>query len=153
MERISSGQTFFIKRIFPAFWFGFFALFLVAGATTGVWKKEPVFIIQPLFMAAIGYFLFRKLVWDLVDEVRDGGNYLLVRKGNVEERVALTNVMNVNSSQFTNPRRITLRLRASGKLGDEIVFIPKASFQLNPFARNAVAEALIQRVDRLRNPS
>ena len=153
MERISSGQTFFIKRIFPAFWFGFLALFLVIGAATGAWRKEPVFVIQPLLMAAFGFFLFRKLLWDLADEVRDGGNYLLVRRGSVEERIALASVMNVDSSQFTNPRRITLRLRAASKLGDQIVFIPKTSFQLNPFARNPVAEALILRIDRLRNPT
>jgi hypothetical protein len=153
MERISSGQTFFIKRIFPAFWFGFLALFLVIGAATGVWRKEPVFVIQPLLMAAFGFFLFRKLLWDLADEVRDGGNYLLVRRGSVEERIALASVMNVDSSQFTNPRRITLRLRSASKLGDQIVFIPKTSFQLNPFARNPVAEALILRIDRLRNPT
>jgi hypothetical protein len=151
MEQISSSQTFFMKRVFPAFWFGFLAVFLLVGAATGAWKKEPVFVIQPVLMAAFGYFLFRKLIWDLADEVRDGGNFLLVRKGGVEERVALADVMNVDSSQFTNPRRITLRLRRPGKLGNEVVFIPRSSFQINPFARNPTAEALIQRIDRLRN--
>ncbi len=112
-----------------------------------------MFVIQPLLMAAFGFFLFRKLLWDLADEVRDGGNYLLVRRGSVEDRIALASVMNVDSSQFTNPRRITLRLRSASKLGDQIVFIPKTSFQLNPFARNPVAEALILRIDRLRHPT
>jgi hypothetical protein len=59
--------------------------------------------------------------------------------------------MNVSISQFTNPRRLSLRLRTPGKFGDEIVFIPKSSFQLNPFARNPVAEKLIARVDQFRN--
>jgi hypothetical protein len=150
MERISSGRTFFMKKVFPSIWFGFLAVFLVSGGATGAWKAEPVFVIQPLLMAAFGFFLFRKLLWDLADEVCDGGSYLLVRKGSIEERIALTQVINVNSTQFTNPRRVTLRLRASGKLGDEVVFIPKTSFQLNPFARNPVAEMLIKRIDRLR---
>lgn len=152
MERISSAQTFFVKRIFPAFWLGFIGLFLVIGVATGGWRQEPMFIVQPLLMIAFGLVLFYKLVWDLADEVRDGGTFLLVRKGSVEERVALTSVINVDSSQFTNPRRITLRLQTAGKLGDQVVFIPKASFQWNPFARNPVAEALITRIDRLRNP-
>jgi hypothetical protein len=152
MERISSTQTFFMKKVFPAFWLGFVALFLVVGGVAGAWK-EPMFVIQPLVMLAIGILLFRKLVWDLVDEVRDGGSFLIVRKGSLEERVPLANVMNVSVSQYTNPRRLTLRLRNAGKFGDEIVFIPKSTFQINPFARNPVAEALIQRIDRLRNPS
>ena len=45
---------------------------------------------------------------------------------------------------------MSLRLRRPGKLGDEIVFIPKSTFQLNPFARNPVAEKLMARVDQLR---
>ncbi|GAB3386223.1 hypothetical protein [Lysobacter fragariae] len=151
MEQISSGQTFFIKRLFPMLWIGFIGLFLVIGFTTGAWRQNPVFIIQPIAMLAIGLVLFRMLFWNLADEVRDGGAFLIVRKGGVEERVQLANVMNVAMSQFTNPRRITLRLRTPDKLGDEIVFIPKSTFQLNPFARNPVAEALIQRVDRARN--
>ena len=152
MERISSTQTFFMKKVFPAFWLGFVALFLVVGGVAGAWK-EPLFVIQPLVMLAIGILLFRKLVWDLVDEVRDGGTFLIVRKGSLEERVPLANVMNVSASQYTNPRRLTLRLRKAGKFGEEIVFIPKSTFQINPFARNPVAEALILRIDRLRNPS
>jgi len=150
MERISSGSTFFAKKVFPAVWFGFIVIFLGIGAATGAWRQSPMFIIQPLIMVALGVFLFRKLVWDIVDDVRDGGAFLLVRKGGIEERVALANVMNVNVTQFTNPQRITLRLRTPGKFGNEIAFIPKSSFRFNPFARNPVGEALIQRVDRAR---
>ena len=101
-------------------------------------------------MLLFGFFLFRKLIWDIADDVRDGGSFLLVRKGSVEERVSLDNVMNVSMSQFTNPRRVSLRLRKPGMFGDEIVFIPKSTFQLNPFARNPVAEKLMARVDQLR---
>ena len=104
-------------------------------------------------MAAFGFFLFRKLVWDLADEVRDGGTFLLIRKGGLEERVLLSNVININVSQFSNPSRISLRLRTPGKMGDEVVFIPKTTFRLNPFARNALAEKLIRRVDDARQGS
>src|SRR5579875_479267 len=142
MERISYGGTFFIKVIFPAFRF--------VGVSANAWK-QPIFIIQPLVMMAFGYFLFRRLAWDLADEVRDGGNFLLVRKGPVEQRIPLANVMNVSMSQFTHPRRLTLRLRTSCAFGDEIAFIPRLPvIQFNPFARNAIAENLIRRVDDTR---
>ena len=32
---------------------------------------------MPCFMAVVGFVLFKKLLWDLVDEVHDGGDYLL----------------------------------------------------------------------------
>lgn len=154
METISSGQTFFIKRIFPVIWFGFI-LFSGGGAISVAIAHRaevaPVFLIGPIVMLVFGSVLFRKLLWDLADEVKDGGSFLLVRKGSTQERVQLANVMNVSMSHLTNPKRITLRLRTPGRFGDEIVFIPKMPvFGFNPFARNAVAESLIQRVDRAR---
>jgi hypothetical protein len=151
VETISSGQTFFIKRVFPAFWFLFLVLFIGIDGFVGAGWKQPQFLMVPAIMVVFGAIMFRKLVWDLADEVRDGGDYLLVRRGRIEERLPLEDVMNVSMSQFTNPRRLTLRLRTPGKLGDEVTFIPKSPFQLNPFARNPVAEKLIARVDRLRN--
>ena len=58
--------------------------------------------------------------------------------------------MTVSMSQCTNPKRITLR--KPGAFGDEVAFIPQAPvFRLNPFARNAIAERLIRRIDQLRN--
>ena len=150
MDIISSGQTFFLKKVVPLFWFGFLVLFFVIGMMGNAWK-DPMFFIGPIFMVVIGFVVMRMLIWNLADEVRDGGDYLLVRRGGKEERLPLSNVMNVGMSQFSNPRRLTLRLRKPGVLGDEVVFIPKSGFQLNPFARNKVAEDLIVRVDRLRN--
>ena len=150
MDRISSSSTFFTKKVFPCLWFGVVGVVLIAMIVGGTWRKTPFVLLHPLVMAGVGYIVFRKLIGGLADEVRDGGAFLLVRKGRVEERVQLSNVMNVDIAQYQNPSRITLRLRTPGKLGNEISFIPQSSFQLNPFARNRVAEALIQRVDRAR---
>jgi hypothetical protein len=150
MERISYGGTFLYKVVFPAFWFGLLTLLMAMGVFTAG-RKQPIFIIQPLLMVVFGYFLFRKLVWTLADEVQDGGDYLLVRKGSIEQRIPMTNIINVSMSQFTNPKRLTLRLRNPCELGDEIAFIPQVPvFQWNPFARNAVVEDLIRRVDQAR---
>ena len=151
METISSGRTFMIKRVFPVFWCGFLVLFVAVGAADGGVFRQPGLLVMPVLMLVVGVALFRKLLWNLADDVRDGGDFLLVRRGQLEERLPLANVMNVSMSQFTNPRRLTLRLRTPGKFGDEVAFIPRSPFQINPFARNPVAEMLIQRVDRIRN--
>jgi hypothetical protein len=151
MELLSSRMTFYFKRIFPVIWFGFLVFFLVTGATHGAWEQDPVFFIMPVVMAIFGIIFFRVLLWSLVDEVRDGGAFLLVRKGSVEQRIPLSDIVNVSISQFVNPRRLSLRLRTRGKFGDEIVFLPKQpGLQFNPLARNPVAESLIKRVDAAR---
>ena len=152
MERLSSGQTYFLKRIFPALWFAMVVAFAVF-ATAGRGRDGASFYLVPIVMAAVGVVFMRKLVWDLADEVRDAGTSLLVRRGDIEERVELANIFNVDV-RYTNPPRVTLRLRQAGRLGREIVFMPKApAFRLNPFARNEVAERLIERVDAARrNP-
>lgn len=155
MQLISSRSTFVMKRIFPAIWMGgvsagfLVGLFaVVSKPAAGAWP----FVLVPLVMLVFGYFLFGKLVWNLADEVQDAGSYLLVRKGSLEQRVQLGNILNVSVSQFTNPRRLTLRLRRPCEFGDEIAFIPKAPvWQWNPFARNPVAEDLMRRADSARN--
>jgi hypothetical protein len=151
MELLSSKITFFAKRIAPVIWFGVILAFVGISLVTRAWKQDPMFIALPVAMLPIGILVFKKLVWTLADEVRDGGAFLVVRKGHVEERVPLANIINVDLSQVTNPRRLTLRLRTPGKFGDEIVFLPRQPVvQVNPFARNKIAELLIQRVDAAR---
>ena len=101
-------------------------------------------------MAVFGYFIMKKLVWDLVDEVYDAGDYLLVKNRGNEAQVLLANIMNVSATTYMNPPRIVLRLREPSNFGSEIAFSPASRFTLNPFAKNLVAEDLIVRVDRAR---
>jgi hypothetical protein len=80
MQRISSRSTFFIKRVFPLIWFGFLALIvirpLLAKKTEGALSAE--FLIVPIIMSVFGYFILKKLVFDLADEVLDDGDSLVV---------------------------------------------------------------------------
>jgi hypothetical protein len=150
MITISSSTIKFYKIVFPIFWFGFLALFLIAGVAAGAPLKQPIFILMPLAMGVLGFVLMRKLVWDLVDEVRDYGDYLAVRNGAEEDTIAISNIMNVSANTLTNPPRITLRLVHPCKFGAEITFCPVRKLTLNPFAKNQIAEDLIVRVDRAR---
>lgn len=103
-------------------------------------------LVIPLAMAVFGFFLMKKLVWDLVDEVYDCGDALLVKNRDEETLVPLSNIMNVSASVLQNPPRITLRLIKPGAFGNEIAFAPIIGFRINPFAKNRVAEDLIVRV-------
>lgn len=158
MKRISSRQTFVFKRIFPTLWLGILLIVAVTGFVSFLKGREAsggeiglsfMSFVVPLLMVVFGFFLFRKLVWDLADEVSDGGDFLLVRRGGNEQRILLSDVLNVSFSR-SNPPRLTLRLRKAWKFGDELVFVPQQQFSLNPFARNQIAEDLIRRCDAAR---
>ena len=151
MNPISSKSLFITKKVFPLLWFGFLAFFIGNSIMDGAYVKAPMFLVIPSVMAVFGFFLMKKIVWDLADQVYDGGDFLLVRKSGVEDRVPLSNIMNVSASTNMNPPRITLRLVRPGKFGPEISFSPAAPFTLNPFAKNPVAEDLIVRADKARS--
>ena len=149
MTLISSRMTFVSKRVFPAVWFGFLALFVIAALAGSRGRDfQPVFLIIPLFMSVFGYFLMKKLVFDLVDEVWDDGTELVIKNRTVVERVPLSNIMNVSYMTLSNPPRVTLTLRNPGLLGKEITFSPPVRWI--PFARSPIVDQLIERIDAAR---
>jgi hypothetical protein len=151
MSRISSHATFLYKRVFPIFWFGLLLLFLAFGLI-GALRSERfpslLFLIVPLLMMAFGYFIMKKLIFDLVDEVVDLGDALMIRNGDRQERVALSDIANVSYSSFVNPPRVTLSLRTPGAFGSRVSFC--APIRLMPFSTSPVIDALIERIDAAR---
>ncbi len=89
MKRINSKVTFFHKKIFPVFWFGIVLITLGAawlGKANGKPVPFPAFFV-PLFMVGIGFVLMKVLIFPLADEVYDCTEFLVVRKGDVEEKI------------------------------------------------------------------
>lgn len=149
--RISSSLTRVNKWVFPALWFGFLLFFMVGAWRDGAVAREPVVAVAPLAMLVFGFFLFRRMVWDLADTVVDHGGHLVVRRRGIEVTVPLVNIMNISASTLTSPQRLTLQLVEPTALGAEITFAPSSRLTLNPFAtRNAVAEVLMERVHAAR---
>ena len=154
MKRISSN-TFFLKRIFPVFWFGFLALFvltLLFANHAGNSSPLSLFIV-PAVMAVFGYVLLKKMVFDLADEVTDAGDFLLVRFGKIQEKIALTNIVNISYTLMMNPPRVTLRLRQPCLFGKEVSFSTPISWI--PFSKSPIISELIDRIDiaRMANTS
>jgi hypothetical protein len=150
MKKLSSKSTFFYKRIFPAIWFGFLAFFILLGlfADRKDSSADIMIFVGPVFMAVIGYFLMKNLVFDLVDEVYEEGSSLVFKKNGKTVLVNLTDIKNVSYSVLVNPPRVTLSLRCKTEFGDELSFSPPAS--LIPFKRNQEILELIDRIDRAR---
>ena len=149
MKRLSSGQTFFVKKVLPLLMvvIAFAPLFIIH-AETG--RFNPGTLAPAILIAILLAFIYPKLIWSLADEVYDGGDYLLVKRGRIEERIAFSDIMNVSVTTMVNPPRITLRLARPGKFGDEVAFSPQRTPTLNPFARNPIADNLIERADAAR---
>ncbi|MGA9665684.1 MAG: hypothetical protein WBQ69_04445 [Gallionella sp.] len=151
MKKISFNYLSILKNLFPILWFGILAFAMVMMIVTKAYQKAPAAIVVPCLMAIFAYFMMKKLVWDLVDEVYDCGDFLLVRNRGEEEKVSLSDIINVSATLLVNPPRVTLRLARPGRFGEEISFSPVSPFTLNPFARNQVTDDLITRVDRARS--
>jgi hypothetical protein len=151
MRRISSKATFFNKRIFPVVWFGFLALFVAFPIFVGRHQNSTPtlpFLLFPAIMAVVGFFIMKKLVFDLVDEVWDDGDSLLVKNGGQEQRISLGDIKNVNYAPYMNPPRVTLLLRQPTVFGDQITF--SAPIRFVPFSTSPVIDDLINRIDAAR---
>lgn len=142
-----------MKRVFPVLFFGFLALFvampLVFGTGGSGSFPYPVLIVPPI-MTVVFFLVFRRLVFDLADEVIDEGDALRVRFGQEEERIPLSQIINVSYAGMTNPRRITLTLRDPGRFGREVAFSPQQSLRVSFAYNNPLVSELIDRVDAAR---
>lgn len=152
MTQISSRMTFFYKRVFPIFWFGFLTLFMI-GPTAVAWSSgqapQPMFFIMPIIMMVVGYAIMKKMVFNLVDQVFDVGDALLVKNGSQQEQIPLADITNISYVQMMNPPQVTLSLRQPTSFGDKVTFCAPTRFI--PFATSPVIDDLIKRVDAARN--
>jgi hypothetical protein len=148
MKKISGQSTFYYKRVLPLLLLALPLIFLSVALFASPVRPPLLSFLPPLLLVPFVYLLMRKLIWDLADEVWDGGDHLVVKIGDQSESVPLSNIMNVSASTLVNPPRITLRLVSAGRFGQEISFSPPRNSIFNPFARNVVADDLIERVHR-----
>jgi hypothetical protein len=150
MHRISSRATFVYKRVFPIIFIGFFlvfVIFLLLGLRAGKSPPLPVFLI-PVFVFGTIFFVMKKMVFDLVDEVLDAGDALIVRNRGQEERIAFSDIMNVNYTPFVSPPRVVLSLRRPSNFGSQVAFC--APLRFVPFSTSPIVDELIRRIDAAR---
>jgi hypothetical protein len=149
-RRLSIDATFY-KRVLPVL-IPLVGLAMVAstwsssGVLRGTIELGPVVSI----LAAIAFGVNRLLNGELADEVLDGGDYLRVRIGKELEDVPIREIERIAESiWFKQPSRLELVLRAPGKFGRVISFIP-AGFSMVPFTRSATFHELEDRLSRAR---
>lgn len=149
-EELIIPKHFFLQENLPDHLVWFSRLFSVCRIIFKRYSKGagPYVCVVHIGMAILGYFIMKKLIWDLIDEVYDEGTSLLFRNRNQEVRVNLKDIKNVSYSTMTNPPRVTLSIRHKTALGDELTFSPPACWV--PFKKNEDIERLIDRIDEAR---
>lgn len=148
MTKISSSP-FFYKRVFPAIWVGFLAFFMLSGFIPGSNLKGAenlMFIIWSAFVGAVGFFVMKKLVFDLLDEVYEEGETLIFKNRGKTVMVSFNDIKNVNYQSFGSPPKVTISIRHETELGNDLSFCPVRKMSL--FKRqNPEILALIDRID------
>ncbi|WP_068029867.1 hypothetical protein [Rhodoplanes sp. Z2-YC6860] len=112
-------------------------------------SPDLLFFIAPVAMAVVGYVIMKKFIFDLVDEVLDAGDALLVKSGGRDDRIALSDIKNVNYTPMMSPPRVTLSLRKPSVFGDKVTFC--APIQLIPLSNHPIIDELIERIDAARD--
>jgi hypothetical protein len=80
--------------------------------------------------------------------VLDAGNALVVRSGGQEERIALSEIKNVNYSPYMSPPQVILSVRRHTVFGETIAFC--APVNIFTFQSSPIIYDLIDRVDAAR---
>ena len=142
MQRISRVDSWWSKRLLPLVTGG-----ICLGAIVAMVSKDglpwaqvaPILIVFGIAVAWASVHLHRQMA----DEVWDGGDRLLVRRGSRDTTVTMADIAKVECRGQRHSATLTLHLRDGGK----ILFCPR----LNPpgsyyFASNLVADDLGRRV-------
>jgi hypothetical protein len=148
--KIISKPLVFLRYVMPILTLVFLSISFVAVVQNKEYERSVLTLIVPLFLLGLFYFLFKKFVWDLANEVIDNEDRLLVTKGELQIEIRLSNIMNISSSMLQNPPRLTLRLRDPCVWGSELSFSPlEPGFSLIR-TRSKIADDLILRIDKIR---
>ena len=150
MTTLSSKLTFVHKRVIPLVLFGALAVAVLVAAIEAESWPSPYFLATAAAIAGFWLVTMKLLIWSLVDEVEDHGDYLIVRNRDEHERIPLTNISSVSGTMMLNPPQVTLRLITPGKFGSTVRFTPVMRFRFNPFAKPLLVNELRARVDRAR---
>jgi hypothetical protein len=146
MRRISSGSTFFHKRVFPVIWFGGLFYLVLSALNEGALRDEPLRV-YGVGLVGVGMFFLMKLsVWRFADAVYDCGDHLLFRTGAKEAAVYLRDIQTLG--QDVNPPRIRLVVQTQGGGPSEMSFEPSGGFSLSANGQRRVFEDLAKRVEQ-----
>ena len=148
MKKISSGLTFFYKRVFPIAWLGFIVIyeFVVLGClfmNKMPMEKGIIFMVLPLLMFIAGLCFFSKLFWNLMDEVYYDEMSLLIKNGNESICIPFCEIKEINYKN-SRPPRIEVILNKKTVMGNALYFVPPV--RIIAFSKHPDIEAFFEKL-------
>lgn len=139
------------RRIYLAKWLPFIVVGLLAAWQ---WVEESqqqspdYFVPGVITLIVVGLLLRQQIrhAWPLADEVLDGGDYLIVKRGNDVVRVELAQISDAAASSTLGATTVFLHLSAPCRLGDTISFL--ADSRGNRGTPSPIASELISRIGK-----
>jgi hypothetical protein len=148
LKRISGTRYMpFFKYVLPCVMYAGVCAWMLSDESKKPRPDYPTLAVVLVIVGVIMVVVFKRRMWGLADEVLDGGDHLLIRRGKRETRIELANVSEV-SLDSGPPTKVTLQLKIPSEFGPKISFVPNATSR-NPLATSSIAEDLVQRVRQL----
>jgi hypothetical protein len=151
MKKIS-GKMFAQKILLPIIFAAMPTIFLFTALQRKEWDGASNLRFFPFLIFPIaGYFTYRRYS-KFMDEVFDCGDYLVVKRKDLEDNISLSNISNIGySSSSKNSRLVTLKLRKECVFGGEVSFEVKDNDIFKAFKKNEIIEDLLVRVEKIRD--
>jgi hypothetical protein len=160
MRKLSSQRIFVIKKISPIVVAIFSVFFMLANAVK--YKKGDLTgpflwfsLLFPCLIIAITFWRL-KLSDPILDEVFDGGDYLLLKRDRQEDTVPFSEIKKVvlmkrnlvSLGSYGKSFILCLTLKTPGRFGETVMFMPAF-----PFFGSGSVEPIQQLLDKVRQSS
>ena len=119
-RKISSDGATASAKVFSCLPFPLVGLMLAAS----IYNKQIGVLVAMAGVALLGAYAWvvRRFVWSMIDEVTDCGEYLLARRGAVEDKIFLSDIEDVIDRPYGRPPKTIVKLRAKSAFGWSVVF-------------------------------
>jgi hypothetical protein len=139
------------KRMYLAKWLPFV---VVGGIVAWQWTEEaqkpsPDFVVLAVVTLIVICVVIRQQLrhaWRLADEVLDGGEYLIVKRGKNVVRVELSQISDAAASSMLNATTVFLHLSVQCEFGAMIEFLADSGG--NRWKPSPIASELVSRVEK-----
>ncbi len=153
MEQLSSPSTAWTKRLWGLGPVAISAFAVAPSVMDGTFRRSlgSSLVALALLVCVWAFFIAKARIFNLADEVLDGGDHLQIRRLWVKGTVPLASVLGVEASTFSGIERVILRLAAPSALGARVEFVPKRAPGPRAAGTHPVADDLAARAQRARS--
>ena len=135
MKRINSKFTFLLKKVFPIFWLSILVLIFVL-VLSQEQNVESIIVgsFMAFLMAIIGFFIYKFLLSNLIDEVYLHAETLVFKNSGFQIKLGFDEIVDFNYQRYMNPHKVTIYTRNETKFGKQLCFLAPTNYV--PFKKN-----------------